>query len=69
MKIKKKCYQCKFKGEVPGSTHICCLFDWRGSKHEKPTGNELGIRRGWFHFPFNYDPVWMIGQCKQFKAK
>jgi len=31
-------------------------------------GNELGIRRGWFMWPANFDPVW-LEECTGFKAK
>lgn len=65
----KTCYQCKFRGEVPGSCHTHCLFDWFNSKEERPKGNKYGISEGWFYFPFNYDPVWMLGQCKEFINK
>lgn len=29
-------------------------------------GNECGIRNGWFHYPFNFDPVW-LDKCKGFE--
>jgi hypothetical protein len=30
-------------------------------------GNPTGIRRGWFNWPFNYDPVW-LESCDGFTA-
>ena len=30
--------------------------------------NYHGIKRGWFNFPFNYDPVW-LEECKGFEVK
>lgn len=27
--------------------------------------NKHGIQNGWFSFPENYDPVWMIGECNK----
>ena len=31
-------------------------------------GNALGIRRGWFMWPANFDPVW-LENCNGFKNK
>lgn len=31
-------------------------------------GNELGIRKGWFNWPFNFDPVW-LENCEGFESK
>lgn len=68
-KEKKTCYQCTFKGEVPGSCHSRCEFNWTQSTHEKPKGHERGKQMGWYMWPYNYDPVWMIDQCKEFQPK
>lgn len=32
------------------------------------TGNPMGIRRGWFNWPFNFDPTWLVS-CDGFEAK
>jgi len=29
--------------------------------------NEHGVKSGWCFFPFNYDPVWLKGECTSFK--
>jgi len=31
-------------------------------------GNSHGISKGWFNFPFNFDPVW-LENCDGFEAK
>ena len=31
-------------------------------------GNPMGIKRGWFMWPANFDPTWLIS-CNGFKAK
>ena len=31
-------------------------------------GNEIGIRRGWFMWPANFDPTW-LENCDGFEAK
>ena len=28
----KKCWECPYKGSIPGSAHIKCMFDWKKSK-------------------------------------
>ena len=31
-------------------------------------GDAHGIRNGWFNWPFNFDPVWLL-KCNGFKKK
>lgn len=31
-------------------------------------GDEFGIRKGWFQWPYNFDPVW-LANCNGFIAK
>ena len=38
-----KCYDCKFRGTVPGSCHSSC-----GNKEAKVKGDPHGIKSGWF---------------------
>ena len=33
----------------------------------KVSGDPHGIRRGWFAWPYNFDPVWLV-ECNGFKA-
>lgn len=66
MKNEKACYQCKHRGTVPGDTHSMCAFNWATSENLPPQGNSHGIKNGWWIFPFNYDPTWMIGECIAF---
>jgi len=50
------------------------LFDLFSGKNDKAmvelgiTGDTYGIRSGWFMWPANYDPVWLIS-CNGFKEK
>lgn len=62
--IKPNCYNCKHRGEVPGSAHSSCEYP-SGTKVE---GSEVGIRGGWFNHPFNFDPVW-LKKCDGFECK
>lgn len=65
-KPKKTCHQCIHRRSVPGDSHSMCSFSWEQSKHFPPEGNPHGIKKGWWMFPFNYDPIWMMGECKEF---
>jgi len=62
-KITQECWHCKNKRSVPGNCHIQCI-------HPDPemTGNEHGIRMGWFEYPYVFDPVWKTKACSNFKA-
>lgn len=58
----EKCWKCKFKRSVPGNCHIEC-------KNPDPNiqGDPHGIANGWFIYPFLFDPVWMINECRNFE--
>lgn len=73
------CYKCKYRGNVAGDTHSCCrypgndtglfaMFDTNNMLQAMKLNiraNEYGIRSGWFMWPVNFDPVWLI-QCDGF---
>lgn len=76
------CYECKYRGNLPGSAHSRCnypgtstnMFDFFNPKN-KVIAKELhiigdfhGINMGWFMWPLNYDPVW-LKNCDGFVAK
>ena len=48
------CYKCAHRREIPGSTHSRC-----NNLAAKVRGTEHGIRKGWFMWPLNFDPVWL----------
>ena len=58
----KNCWECKSKREVPGNSHIRCA-----NPDPKMTGNEHGIRSGWFMYPALFDPIWMTKECDNFE--
>lgn len=31
-------------------------------------GNPQGIKKGWFNYPFNFDPIW-LEECEGFEEK
>lgn len=81
-KKKFDCYQCEYRGTIPGDAHSCCnypgtstgILDYFSPKNP-PIAKKLnirsnphGIRSGWFMWPVNFDPVW-LENCDGFKKK
>jgi hypothetical protein len=78
--VKPNCYECKYRGTVPGDAHSCCnypgnktgLLDmFQNSENVKKLnikGHAHGILSGWFMWPVNFDPVW-LENCDGFTAK
>lgn len=62
--MKTNCYKCKHKRSIPGDAHISC---------NKPDpymeGNLNGIKYGWFNYPYNFDPCWIIKECANYEDK
>lgn len=77
-----ECYQCKYRGDVPGDTHSCCkypgnntgffgIFDEYNMENRRKLnirGDAHGISNGWFLWPITFDPVWLIN-CNGFTRK
>lgn len=63
---RSQCYNCLYRREVPGSAHSACGFDFSTALVPPPSFDAHGIRKGWVHFPINFDPVWMNEECKGF---
>ena len=80
--IENKCYSCLYRSDVPGDTHSCCrypgtdtnlfaFFDEGNAKNAKKLNiraERHGVEKGWFFWPVNFDPVWLIN-CDGFKEK
>jgi len=91
--MKPNCYECKYRGSVPGSAHSTCQHPANGKLSAEPLlqafgilasvgrtapiqadtglnvkGHPTGVRRGWFNWPFNFDPVW-LQSCDGFTSK
>jgi len=62
--MKTDCYQCKNRRNVPGDAHSACA-----NPDPDMTGNEHGIRKGWFIYPICFDPVWRTSECHNFEQK
>ena len=59
-----ECYTCVHKRNVPGDCHI-----QRVKPDMNMEGNPHGIRRGWFMYPFLFDPCWKETECKNYEEK
>jgi len=57
------CYKCQYRGEIVGDAHSRCT-----NKKAKVEADGYGIKSGWFFWPFNFDPVWLIS-CDGFKKR
>jgi hypothetical protein len=51
----KKCYACVHRLTIPGDCHSRC-----NNVNAKVEGHPQGIRNGWFMWPINFDPTWLI---------
>ena len=52
---KPNCYTCVHRRSVPGDAHSRCA-----NVKAKVTAVEHGVMRGWFMWPYNFDPNWLI---------
>lgn len=65
IQVHKQCWDCAYRGPgFPGNAHIGCRFDFNKANLPQPAGDQHGIRKGWYIFPVNFDPVWMIEKCE-----
>lgn len=97
MDKKQNCYNCKYRGMIPGDAHSCCKHpDLKGTTDDPIAGlmamfasvgrtnpqinikaisakfqieaDPHGIKKGWFNWPWNFDPVW-LENCNAFEPK
>ena len=52
---KPDCNKCVHRITLPGDAHIRC-----NNHSAKVVGDKHGIRMGWFMWPFNFDPAWLL---------
>lgn len=60
---KPDCYKCKHRGELLVGLHSTCA-----NREAKVTANAHGIKSGWFFWPYNFDPVWLVS-CDGFAPR
>ena len=84
---KPNCYECRWRGDLPGDAHSCCnhpalkagngaaqwiaLQAFYVSGQFEPwnvTADPHGIKNGWFLWPINFDPIWLLS-CDGFQWK
>lgn len=63
MTNKPNCYKCEHRGTIPGDAHSCCT-----NLKALVIGNNHGIANGWFIWPFNFDPTWLVS-CTGYETK
>jgi len=63
------CHSCAYKQNVPGDAHIACSFNHKKAGTPVPRGNQHGINNGWYMFPVNYDPNWMVDECLHYSEE
>jgi hypothetical protein len=59
---KPDCYKCVHRRTLNFNAHSRC--NNFGAKVE---GNAHGMEKGWFMWPFNFDPTWLVS-CNSFSA-
>lgn len=52
---KPNCYECKHRSPIPGDAHSGC-----SNRNATVRGHDHGITHGWFYWPLNFDPVWLV---------
>lgn len=57
------CHECIHRGTIPGDYHSQC-----SNQSAKVVGLQHGIKNGWFDWPANFDPVWLVS-CDGFAPK
>lgn len=73
MANKQACYKCRYRGTIPGDCHTRCRHPLAESDPGKARtdlgirGHDVGIRGGWFVWPYNFDPTWLLS-CSGFVA-
>lgn len=60
--VKPNCYKCIHRRDLIGDCHSSCV-----SKTAHVKGNPVGLRGGWFSWPYNFDPVWLL-ECDSYES-
>ena len=61
------CYECKHRRGLVGDAHSRCSIG-KSAKELGIKGHAVGINGGWFCWPMNYDPTWLLA-CNGFESK
>jgi hypothetical protein len=72
--LKTNCHNCvnSRSNSFVNSAHIHCSLYWSVFKKYKsshPKGAEHAKENGWWDFPYDFDPLWMIEECRGYEEK
>jgi hypothetical protein len=62
--FESRCFSCRFMRRITSSSHIRCA-----NPDLTLTGDEDAIEKGYFQYPYNFNPIWIKSICKKFKEK
>ena len=62
--MRNECWTCQHRRAIPGDAHISCA-----NPDPAMQGHRRGIDRGWFIYPFNFDPVWKEKECANYEPQ
>jgi hypothetical protein len=57
------CHKCVNHDPLPMTHHIQCL-----EPKAQISGNARAAQKGWFHWPWNFDPIW-LEECSKYEEK
>jgi hypothetical protein len=60
---KPNCHKCVNRDPLPMTHHIQCL-----EPKALISGNARAAQKGWFHWPWNFDPIW-LEECSAYEEK
>ncbi len=52
---KPDCLNCTYVRSIPGDIHISCV-----NLKANVEGADIGVRNGYFDWPYNFDPRWLV---------
>ena len=61
---RNECWECKHRKLIPRNTHVECA-----KPDPDMQGYPIAIKKGWFHYPGCFDPIWKEVDCINFEQK
>jgi len=58
------CYKCEHQKNISGDAQIRC-----NNPDSQMTGRSHAIHKGWFNYPYSFDPIWRTKECRNFTKK
>lgn len=66
--VTNQCYTCEHRRTIPGDCHTRCAAPW-AKGDDIPRGDPVGVKNGWWWFPFNFDPTWHTDWCERYTRR